>query len=211
MARLDRTAAESDTPLPDVAFYRRTLQNLLVLETMKATEEDSERPSQNNVRDTAMADNLLWLANEWCKGKKLIVWAASFHGVREAESIETDNDDLDYHGLLTMGHAAYAEVGKDLYSIAFTAYEGKSGNPFFGSARLARSESGSLESLCHDAGHPYLFVDFRALPDGHWLRAPIVARPLGYSPMRATWPRHFDAMIYTARMFPSSRDGKPAK
>ena len=211
MARLDRAGAKAGAPLRDVAFYRRTLKNLLVWETMKAdTEEDSEQPSKNNTRDVAMADNLLWLA-KWYAGKKLIVWAASFHGMREPESIDTNNDDLDYHGLVTMGQAAHAKAGQDLYSIAFTAYEGKRGNPFFGSAPVERSEPGSLESLCHDAGHPYLFIDFRALPEDHWLRGPVVACPLGYSPMRASWPWHFDAMIYTERMFPSTRDGKPAK
>jgi erythromycin esterase-like protein len=158
-----------------------------------------------------MADNLVWLANEWYGSKKLIVWAASFHGMREPEAIDTNRDDLDYHGLVTMGQAAHAKVGQELYSIAFTAYEGKCGNPFFGSARVARSEPRSLESLCHDAGHPYLFIDFRALPKEHWLRAPVVARPLGYSSMRATWPRHFDAMIYIERMFPSTSEGEPAK
>ena len=212
MARLDRAGAKPGAPLQDAAFYRRTLKNLLVYETMTAeSEEAGTNPSMNNVRDAAMADNLLWLANEFYPGKKLIVWAASFHAMREPEAIDTGQANLDYRGLVTMGHAVHAKVGQELYSIAFTAFEGTHGNPFFGTRALAPSEKDSLESLCHDAAHPYLFIDFRALPEEHWLRAPVLARPLGYSPMRAAWPRHFDAMIFTDRMFASSRDGKPGK
>ncbi|HLV79604.1 MAG TPA: hypothetical protein VKT32_04955 [Chthonomonadaceae bacterium] len=35
----------------------------------------------------------------------------------------------------------------------------------------------------------------------------LVARPLGYGPMRADWARVFDAFFFTDRMFPSSGDG----
>jgi erythromycin esterase len=208
MARLDRAGAKPGAPLLEVPFYRQTLKNLLVLETMATDpEKDSQKPSATNTRDAAMADNLLWLAHA---DKKLIVWAASFHGVREPEGIDTNTDDFDYHGTVTMGDAFHAKVGQDLYSIAFTAYEGRAGI-LFRSFRVPRSEPGSLDSLCHDAGHPYLFIDFRSLPKEHWLRAPVAARTLGYSYMRAIWPRHFDAMIYIERMFPSTSEGKPAK
>ena len=185
MARLALAEAKPGAPLRDVKFYRRTLNNLLVYETMNAdSEKDSKKPSANNIRDVAMADNLLWLANDWYRGKKLVVWAASFHGMREPEGIDTNDATLDYRGLVTMGQGVHAGVGQAVYSIAFTAYEGKRGNPFFGSSSLARSEPGSLEAICHDAGHPYLFIDFRALPKEHWLRTPVVASPLGYSSMR---------------------------
>ena len=157
-----------------------------------------------------MADNLLWLANEWYQGKKLIVWAASFHTMREPQGIDTNSDSFDYHGTVSMGQAFHAKGGQDLYSIAFTSYEGTQGI-LWRSFDVPPSEPGSLDWLCHDAGHPYLFIDFRALPNEHWLRAPVVARALGYSYMRANWPRHFDAMIYIERMFPSTSEGQPAK
>ena len=45
------------------------------------------------------------------------------------------------------------------------------------------------------------FLDLRAIPaGGDWLRQPIVARPLGYGPMRAVWPRHFDGLVFTRTM-----------
>jgi hypothetical protein len=55
---------------------------------------------------------------------------------------------------------------------------------------------------------PYAFVDFRSPPaGGEWLRRPLVARPMGYSPMQADWPAAFDAVFYTEEMFPSTKAG----
>ncbi len=39
------------------------------------------KPSDNNNRDLAMGETLVWLADEYCRGKKIIVWAASFHNM----------------------------------------------------------------------------------------------------------------------------------
>jgi erythromycin esterase len=154
-----------------------------------------------------MAENLAYLAEERYPGKKIIVWAASFHIMHNAPQIQSQDPTLSYKDTVPMGQTVHEKFGPSVYTIAFTAYQGRSGNPFFGGSPLARPASDSVEAFFHDAASPLAFVDLRQLPRSHWLRAPQNARPLGYSPMVADWGNIFDAIFYTDVMFPSTPDG----
>jgi RNA polymerase sigma-70 factor (ECF subfamily) len=204
-------------PAREREFYARTFRNLLALDDFRpvidavrteARKSGVARASDTNLRDAAMAENLAWLARRYHAGKKIIAWAASFHILRDAASIDTRTAELDYASTVPMGHKLRETFGDSMYTVAFTAYRGRRGNPFFGSAPLPAAEPDSFEAACHDAGHATLFLDLRGLPGGHWLRRPVLARPLGYAPMLATWPRHFDAFVFTDAMFPSTADGR---
>ena len=49
------------------------------------------------------------------------------------------------------------------------------------------------------------FLDLRRIaPGGEWLETPLVARPLGYAPMKTVWPRHLDGFVFTRTMTPST-------
>ena len=80
-----------------------------------------------------------------------------------------------------MGQVVHESLGKRAYTITFTAYGGKSANPRTSPQPLSPPEAESVETLFHAAGMPYALVDFRGLPEGHWLRSPMVMRPLGSS------------------------------
>ncbi len=191
----------------ETEFMRRVLKNVLTLSVMQR-EQGKTGPEATNRRDAAMADNLVWLANEYYAGRKIIVWAASFHLMHDApEVIPVENKTLNYEKTVPMGHIVRQKLGKAVYTIAFTAYSGKAGNPFHGSFALPPAANGSLEDRLHTAGFDHALVDLRSLPDtegGGWLREELVARPLGYAPMRAKWPNHFDAIFFSDVMFPSA-------
>jgi hypothetical protein len=53
---------------------------------------------------------------------------------------------------------------------------------------------GDLESLLHAAGKPYSFVDFRSLPQDHWLRQPLAARLIP-APAISSWPTRYDGLL----------------
>jgi hypothetical protein len=53
---------------------------------------------------------------------------------------------------------------------------------------------GDLEGLLHAAGKPYSFVDFRSLPQDHWLRQPLAARLIPAPPV-SSWPARFDGLL----------------
>jgi erythromycin esterase len=188
-------------------FIRRTLENLAVLDRIGNAQATGD-PSDVNLRDKAMGENLAWLAKRYYPDRKIIVWAASFHLMREASGVKWVDGAMDYAKTVPMGQVAHSLLGEDYYSVMFTAHRGSRGNPFFGSAELPEAPRGSLEDLLHSTGNPYVFLDFRSSPPkGHWLRKPMTSRPLGYAPMTAEWPKSFDAVFFTERMFPSTRDG----
>jgi erythromycin esterase-like protein len=163
------------------------------------------RPADNNLRDQRMAENLIWLANDRYKGRRVIVWAATFHTLHEPSAIKLDADsDFSYQDVVTMGEVATKSFGRHMYTIGFTAANGEAGNPMGSqTVELKTSEDGSLEDLWIRTGHQFSFVDFRVLAAAHWLRQPMSARLLAYSPIKTDWTRQVDAVVFTREMFPS--------
>jgi erythromycin esterase-like protein len=185
----------------------RALDNLLVFVDVRGQGESND-PSGTNLRDRAMGDNLAWLVNEYYPDRKVIVWAASFHLMRNAPSVTVVDGSLNYGETVPMGDVAFRQLGEDFYSVMFVASAGSVGNPFTGSRDLPDSPGGSLEDLFRQTGATYAFLELRSMPQaGRQRLAGIVARPLGYSEMRADWSRSFDAVFYTRMMFPSTSDG----
>lgn len=148
----------------------------------------------NNVRDAAMAENFRYMADHLFKGKKMIVWAASFHNLREPGVI--DAGEMNYAQTVTFGKHL---VGKyPSYNIAFTGYEGEAGVAGSDPFKVQPAPDGSLEQLASTIDHEYLFIDLSRLPKRY------VAQPLGYSPMMGDWGKNFDAVLYTRTLKPST-------
>jgi erythromycin esterase len=182
-------------------FFSKSIENLLALEELR-----SKGASDPGYRDGKMGENLVWLANEFYRGRKIIVWAASMHVVRNVETISRQSNFI-YRGLVTMGDVVRQQLGTAAYTIAFTAYRGQAGNPQTSPHSLASPSPESIETLLHAAGKPYALVNFRELPPDHWLRTPMLSRPLGYVEMLSNWTDNFDAMFYTDAMFPNTTAG----
>jgi len=195
-----RTAPKPTATPRELDFWIRAVENALVYESLCSKPAPKSDGPLDDERDVRMGDNLVWLANDYWKGHKLIVWAASFHTSFNPSTIETPAP-LTYKGLDTMGHTARKKLGKDIYSIGFIAYGGKIGNPFSGAETLPPAPEGSLENLLHTVGTPYAFVDMQAAEPGSFIREPQLAAPLGYTAMRAIWPNIFDAFLFTDQMF----------
>ncbi|MEX2282627.1 MAG: erythromycin esterase family protein [Gemmatimonadota bacterium] len=97
-----------------------------------------------------------------------------------------------------MGNVAAQSLDNSMYVIGFTAYAGAAGTWFNAPITLPQAQFPSLEWHFNEAGLTNAFLDLRTRAvGGGWLDAPIMARPLGYGNMIASWPRHLDAFIYT--------------
>src|SRR6266700_3022737 len=190
----------------EAEFYQRTLENTLLLE-----EQSLDPRTTSSTRDMTMGENLLWLLEKRYPGKKIIVWAASLHNMRNASVIENGKR-WGYDTLKVMGDVAHAKLGAKMYSIAFVAYQGKAGRVSQPEPKdIGIAEPGSVEALWHETGRAYGFLDLRTIPDGNWLRQPFSARPLGHAAMTSTWGNNFDAFFFTDTMVPatSNRPIKP--
>lgn len=214
IAALDqrRTEFERTYSRREIALTRRALENLLAFDEVRRQRPSGPRdPSATNLRDRGMAENLAWLADEYYPDRKIIVWAASFHLMRNAAAIDVIDGRLSYATTVPMGDGVHAALKDDYYSIMFIAAEGRAGAWHFGPRDLAPAPDDALEDLFRRTGNAFAFLDFRGarrVPAGAWLRDPgLVARPLGYAPMRCDWTEVFDAVVFTRTMFPSTKAG----
>jgi erythromycin esterase len=203
----DLDTAEAGDPR-ELAFFRRCLTNYADLAEFVQLFVDPKPRSQleaSNFRDRVMGENLVWLADEYYPGKKLIVWAAGRHVAHDLEAVDATLPSPPYRGFVCQGDVAHRRLGDQLYTILFTAYSGAAGTVSSPPRDLPESSEGSLEQRLHETGTPYWFVDLRGgrEDDAHWMRRPYAARPFGYLEQRADWSRVADAFFFTDSMEPS--------
>jgi erythromycin esterase len=223
VARIDEDLASPDPMLTRVhspravAFMRRSIINLHSYTRLLMLGDPSKLEDFNdaNLRDLMMGENLLWLANEYYKDRRIIVWAASMHNARNIKTISVSDQPGFYDRATTMGEVALPVLGPAAYSIMFTAFDGSIGRPWTGPTPIETAARESLEGLLRRANFENAFLDFRGLPekddDGSplWLRTRVVSRPLGHLQMIAAWPEIFDGLIFTRTMTPSTQAKLP--
>jgi erythromycin esterase len=212
MTALDgaRSTLEKTHGSTHVAFMRRSVDAALAaLEGFARWRESGGRfvAADNNFRDQWMGETLAWLANERYRGRRIIVWAAASHTLREPTAIVLDpGAGFTYQGIVSMGQVAHAALGDAVYTIAFTSAEGIAGRVTDGrTTPLYPLNRGSLEDLLTATGRRFLFLNLRGLPGDHWLRSPITANPLGNSGVTTDWTKQFDALVFIRTMFPSTK------
>jgi erythromycin esterase len=196
----------------EAAFMRRTIDDAAATVRMYLAIAEQNGStyagSHLNHRDQRMGENLIWLANERYKGRKLVVWAATMHAVHDVQAIRPKEMPDIYKGGVTAGTVAKGALGDALYTIAFDAHQGEAAPAFEKDASaLDPSPPGSLGDHLSRLDSPFLYVDLKSAPSRHWLRGEFVMRPLGYSPMNAVWSRQVDGVFFTHTMFRSTRQG----
>jgi erythromycin esterase len=189
--RLAARHGESDT-----AFMERSVQNAIDFVAIIGSAAKMKSASDNNFRDQRMAENLRYLVEERYKGRKLIVWAASFHNARKVSAIDAP-EALSYKETRTMGEIFATLVPKGVYSIGFTCDSGKAG-VLTSAEQIPAAPKGSLENLALGLDKEFAFLDLHQLP------GKFVSRPLGHEPMYGEWSANFDALIFTRGMVPST-------
>lgn len=189
------TARPSDAlPQAELEFWRRVAACYPWLTAIWGHRPNAR---QRNFRDQQMASNLVWLARTVYPKRKIIVWAASAH---------LERNPLPEWGV-KMGHEVWKVLGTQTYTVGFTAAEGEYKGWFWDKAwQLEPPAPGSLEDLFVRAGFDNAFLDFRHLgSDGAWLKEKLIARPFGYSNDEANWTDMLDGIVFTKKMFPSTK------
>ncbi|MGD8328702.1 MAG: erythromycin esterase family protein [Acidobacteriota bacterium] len=202
-------------------FIVRTLRNLRVAGqnaylysspgfSMEDPTSAADMNAAWNRRDARNAGNLLWLADDYYRGNKLIVWAHNGHIMNAyyaadwASLAATPQDG----GMKPVGVFLQEAIGDDAYTIGFTAYTGEQRQQAGPDVLpVPAAPEGSLEHALHQLGEPYLFVDFRQLDDqpDHWLRRPMTMAIRGYMPEQMPdWTRVVDGMFFIDTMTPST-------
>jgi erythromycin esterase len=201
-----------ELPERELVFWRQFLDSSRALAGFEAAYKAGLKyeGNPNMLRDEQMARNLVWLAHQAYPKRKIIVWAASFHLMRNPESVrmvvETGKTPAERKTVLTypknriktMGHEAWNEIEKETYSIFFTAAEGE-----FQALSMAKAEKleplsvGSLEDSLLKAGIENGFFDLRRRDkDGQWLEERLVGRLIGDIDYEADWTKVCDGVFF---------------
>jgi erythromycin esterase len=197
-SELSKAISERDWTLAE-RFVWDALMSEQINYTMK-----TEGPREwNYARDRYMADTFRWLLDQLYPNRKIIVWVATAHFIRNSNLIENQEDKTGYAVPWMMGNHLYPLWGEKLYTIAFTAYGGKLGDVFpeewgvpsqVSNAKPAPAES--FEAAAHALNQPYLFVDLRQPPKDHWLRNKFLSLSLGRLENVAPWSKIVDAFFF---------------
>jgi hypothetical protein len=186
--------------IEDRPLIERSVENVLGLydwhEAVNAdvstTVDWNHHTSLNNVRDHAMAENVLWLLKRY-PGQKIILWAANMHITRDL-SVVGETRGPEYASALTgyktMGSFLSAALGAAYFALATTAYEGEIGNRPGWVRTIPPANPGSLEAEWCPASAPSTFVALREDRSGS--RG---ARFLGFESFTAPWSKVFDAAL----------------
>jgi len=189
----------------EIDFVRQSLVSFLSMDRALGGKAGTGKDAEGYTRDTAMAENLLWLLQGPLAGRKVIVWAHNYHIQRSlgtpgaAGSPEgRENSFAGPTGL----HLARA-LGPDYYAIGFVAHHGSYGYAGEEPVKLPALDSASLEGLLDGVGKPQLFLSLRDLPAEHWLRSPIASGYYFHDPQVAEISRVYDAVFFIDEMTPS--------
>jgi erythromycin esterase len=210
IAALDRARnalamAEVSDPGADreIGYWRQLLKSIGA--EAERRDQQGTTVTSLNARDGQMADNLIRLAKSYYPERKIIVWSASLHIMRNAAGVEVPDGSVSYENTVPMGHTVHEQLGDQVYSIAFIAYDGAAGAWFRNAVAIGPANPGTLEHHMAEAGLENAVLGLRKLDEGgSWLRQKLAARPLGHHYMRANWPNHFDAVIFNRQMTPST-------
>ena len=205
LRRIREAAQDWPADDPEVSFWQQNLKSLDGHSRFAFSFSPTNRSvTDNNRRDIQMGENLVWLADQRYKGRKIIVWAATFHIARNLPGIDTRMPSMTYKDLVTMGDVAWRTLGTRMYSIGFVASRGKAGAWMQPQPRLLPEvPRESLEGTWSAAGHNFAFLDLRAQPADAWTRTAVVSGPLGYAPMVGNWSDVLDGIVYTRTMVES--------
>ena len=200
VAAIDAALARS--PRNDAAFWRQGVASIAAnLRFLKHA--PAMQPATFDLRERQMASNLSWLADQRFAGRKIIVWAATSHVLRDRTAIEVTSA----KEMVPMGaYFARTPSGRDSFVLAFTAGGGRTGSMMRrDSTDVGAPPEGSFEAELSKAGHEAAFMPLRGASGGKK-----VARLLGYAPWAGEWQRAVDGIFYIREMRPTTYSALPA-
>lgn len=160
---------------------------------------------ETDSRDQQMAENLIWL-KEMHPGKKIICWGATSHFLYNSEQVRMRSPIISmlggnyYKTQPMMGHYIKEKYGSKLYTVGFTAYQGKYGLLY--RKRIKRAKKRTLEGLLGQSSHDNLF-----LPLNEDLNLEgVKSRPLGNFYMKTDIHTVMDAVVFNRNMKPPTLD-----
>jgi hypothetical protein len=142
---------------------------------------DSGEMPRMNIRDSLMAENLIWLANEFYKDEKIIVWAANLHIYNR-----------DYQTLKPMGAYIKERFEDEKYSMVFTSYARKKRNGHLYNV----ASNKSVEYLLHSNNNKFSYIDMKNVSGNSFLNEDVISTVNQMMNVKNNWKNQFDGVFY---------------
>jgi hypothetical protein len=167
-------------------IYYRYLAGIKVYNELRWNYNPGD-PIRMGVRDSLMADNLIWLADEVYKEDKIIIWAANIH-------IFNDGAHLPFK---PMGAYIKEKYGNGVYAMATTSYARKTRNGHLYDV----ASNKSIEYLLHLNKNRYAFINLNNT-EGTFLEDDIISTVNQMMSLKNNWKRQFDGMLFIDAITP---------
>lgn len=169
MLRANESVFARQSGVRQAGFMRRIVESLAACAvnlygrfgTDVVPETDGGLAEQNR-RDACNADNLRWLIEHGYPNRKLIIWAHNAHVMNayyEAPAWKTVRLTPAANTMKPHGVFLAEWLGRDLYTIGFTAYAGEDGWTGLAASPIPPASETSIEGRLRQVGHPYAFLD----------------------------------------------------
>lgn len=150
------------------AFMARAIENMRAdaAQRFEFAHAPATTPERESRRDALNAANLRWLLEERYAGRKAVVWAHDVHVMNAYYDSNFRGVHLKQQpgDMKPMGVFTSAWLGRQVYTLGMTTFQGQDGFAMGGPASLVPpAPEGSLEARLHALRHPYAFIDCRAL------------------------------------------------
>lgn len=189
--------------LDEAGFWLQVLYNLEMITQIYQMWEVNDY-NGSIIRDEVAGNNLSWILDRY-PDRKVIVWAASTHISRNAKDVAYYQQASDDYVIVapyfvSMGDYIHEKYGDEVYSIAFTAYEGTYLSYYdFNVYPITKPHDGSLEDFLNQTNEEYLFINYRSnIPN--WMSGVFVSTVFGYNNAKNDWANSFDGIFYTRNM-----------
>jgi erythromycin esterase-like protein len=198
--QLDRDIAELQSALSkskrkDAAFWIQAFNSIAANLRFQKRMPEMDLTGLD-IRERQMASNLNWLASKRFRDRKIIVWAATSHVMRNRRDVEV-SEDKDW---VPMGvYFAATPAGKRSYILGFTANEGQIADYQRRPQDIAVSPANSYEAELAAQGTETAFISLRSQDESKR-----VGRFLGYVPFAGKWGKALDGMIFVRTATPTT-------
>ena len=182
----------------EIEFWIQELESLKAFARSTWLTSKLEGVARLATRDSAMAKNLFWLANNKFKNRKIIVWAASYHIAKEKQELSFKG--IESKSIELMGNMINLSMPGQVYSLNFIAGGGSYGEWFKQKYYVypINMTEGSLEREIESIPYEYAFVDLKNLQN---MNAFLMAG-ISFYKQKVNWNKVFDGLFYIKSMKP---------
>ena len=206
---------KKNNPEQDLAFIQNLIDEInkikpdseskFWIQTLKSTQAYlSDASTKTEFRDKQMADNLIWI-KEQNPNSKIICWGATSHFLYNSTKVRMKSPIIQllggnsYKKYIMMGHYVKEHYGEKVFTIGFTAFQGKYGLDY--RKKIKPAKEGTLEFLLSQSEYDNFLVPLKKVNLNNY-----ISRPLGNYYMKNDIGEVMYAVIFNRNMIPPKND-----